>query len=63
MLGAIYQPKLPDLPPTIKGMKIDTVVGEILKKELKPIGDSMTADWLKSAGAEGKAIIDAYNKK
>jgi TRAP-type transport system periplasmic protein len=46
-----------------KGMKIDTVVGEALKKELKPIGDTMTADWLKSAGAEGKAIIDAYNKK
>ena len=46
-----------------KGMKIDTVVGEVLKKELKPIGDTMTADWLKSAGAEGKAIIDAYNKK
>ncbi len=46
-----------------KGMKIDTVVGELLKKELKPIGDTMTADWLKSAGAEGKVIIDAYNKK
>lgn len=46
-----------------KGMKIDTVVGESLKRELKPIGDTMTADWLKSAGAEGKAIIDAYNKK
>jgi TRAP-type C4-dicarboxylate transport system substrate-binding protein len=29
-----------------KGMKIDTVVGESLKKELKPIGDTMTADWL-----------------
>lgn len=46
-----------------KGMKIDTVVGEVLKKELKPIGDTMTADWLKVAGADGKAIIDAYNKK
>lgn len=46
-----------------KGMKIDTVVGESLKKELKPIGDTMTADWLKSAGADGKTIIDAYNKK
>ena len=44
-------------------MKIDTVVGESLKKELKPIGDTMTADWLKSAGPEGKAIVDAYNKK
>ena len=47
----------------VKGMKIDTVVGEILKRELKPIGDTMTADWLKLAGADGKAIIDAYNKK
>lgn len=46
-----------------KGMKIDTVVGESLKKELKPIGDTMTADWLKLAGADGKAIIDAYHKK
>ena len=46
-----------------KGMKIDTVVGELLKKELKPIGDTMTVDWLKSAGPEGKAIIDAYSKK
>jgi TRAP-type C4-dicarboxylate transport system substrate-binding protein len=46
-----------------KGMKIDTVVGEALKAELKPIGDTMTADWLKLAGADGKAIIDLYNKK
>ena len=46
-----------------KGMKIDTVIGEVLKKELRPIGDTMTADWLKLAGAEGKAIIDVYNKK
>ncbi len=46
-----------------KGMNIDTVVGEVLKKELKPIGDTMTSDWLKLAGAEGKAIIDAFNKK
>lgn len=46
-----------------KGMKIDTVVGESLKREVKPIGDTMTADWLKSAGAEGKAIFGAYNKK
>lgn len=45
-----------------KGMKIDTTsVG--LKKELKVIGDRMIEDWLKTAGDEGKAIIDAYNKK
>ena len=44
-------------------MKIDTVTGEVLKKKLRPIGNFLTADWLKLAGAEGKAIIDAYNKK
>ena len=44
-------------------MNIDAVVDEVLKKELKPIGDTMTADWLKLAGANGKAIIDTYNKK
>ena len=44
-------------------MKMDTVVGESLKKELKPIGDTMTADWLKLAGADGNAIIGAYHKK
>lgn len=46
-----------------KSVKIDTVIGEVLKKELKAIGDTMTPDWLKSAGAEGKAVIDLYNKK
>lgn len=46
----------------VKGMKIDTTsVG--LKKELKVIGDRMTADWLTLAGDEGKTIIDAFNKK
>ena len=44
-------------------MKMDTVVGESLKKVLKPIGDTMTADWRKLAGADGKAIIDVQNKK
>ena len=34
-------------------MKIDKVVGESLKKEFKPIGDTTTAEWLKLAGAEG----------
>jgi TRAP-type C4-dicarboxylate transport system substrate-binding protein len=45
-----------------KGMKIDTT-SDGLKKELKVIGDRMTADWLKLAGDEGKAIIDTFNKK
>ena len=34
-----------------------------LRKELLAIGEKMTAEWLASAGADGKAIIDAYNKK
>ena len=46
-----------------KGMKIDTVVSDALTKKVKLIGDTMTADWLKSAGPEGQAIIDGINKK
>ena len=30
---------------------------------LKKIGETMTEEWLASAGADGKAIIDAYRKK
>ena len=33
-----------------------------LRADLKKIGDSMVADWAKKAGAEGKAILDAYAK-
>ena len=33
-----------------------------LKSDLKKIGDTMTADWIKSAGADGQAIVDAYRK-
>ena len=42
-----------------KGMKIDPAA-EALKKELKAIGEQMTADWVKLAGADGKAVIDSY---
>lgn len=45
-----------------KGMQVD-VSAENLKKELKAVGERMTADWIKTAGDEGKAVIDAYNKK
>ncbi len=38
-------------------------LNESIKKELASIGDAMTADWIKSAGAEGQAVIDAYRKK
>ncbi len=34
-----------------------------VKKALTAIGETMTNDWLASAGADGKAIIDAYRKK
>ena len=35
---------------------------EALRKELKRIGETMTAEWLAAAGPDGKAIIDAYRK-
>lgn len=34
-----------------------------VRAALKKIGDTMTAEWLASAGPDGKAIVDAYNKK
>ncbi|HSV52732.1 MAG TPA: TRAP transporter substrate-binding protein [Burkholderiaceae bacterium] len=45
-----------------KGMKIDTT-SDGLKKELKVIGERMTGDWVKLAGDDGRAVIDAYSKK
>jgi TRAP-type C4-dicarboxylate transport system substrate-binding protein len=35
--------------------------GDKLKSELKAIGATMSGDWGKAAGADGKAIIDAFN--
>ena len=45
-----------------KGMKI-TPASEALRKELMAIGDTMTGDWLKTAGADGQGIVDAFRKK
>ncbi|TWO72031.1 TRAP transporter substrate-binding protein [Caenimonas sedimenti] len=45
-----------------KGMKIDASADN-LKKELRTLGEQMTADWVKTAGAEGKAVIDAFHAK
>lgn len=42
-----------------KGMRVDASA-EGLKRELKPVGEQMTAEWVKQAGPEGKAVIDAY---
>jgi TRAP-type C4-dicarboxylate transport system substrate-binding protein len=44
-----------------KGMAVDTA-SEGLKRELKVIGGRMSADWLQTAGADGKAVIDAFRK-
>ena len=44
-----------------KGMKISPP-SESVRKELRAIGETMTAEWLKTAGAEGQAVIDAYRK-
>ncbi len=36
---------------------------ESVKKAMLAIGETMTNEWLASAGEDGKAIIDAYRKK
>jgi TRAP-type transport system periplasmic protein len=45
-----------------KGMKI-AQPSDSLRKELMAIGETMTGDWLKTAGAEGQAIVDTFRKK
>lgn len=42
-----------------KGMKVDTTADK-LKRELRGIGGVMTTEWLRNAGDDGKAIIEAY---
>jgi TRAP-type C4-dicarboxylate transport system substrate-binding protein len=44
-----------------KGMTVDRTSAK-LKSELKTLGERMTAEWIKLAGAEGQAIVDAYRK-
>ena len=44
------------------GMKI-VAPSDDLMKGLKAIGATMLEDWKKSAGADGKAILDAYYAK
>ena len=39
-----------------------TEPSDALKKEFASIGETMTDEWIKSAGPDGKAIIDAYRK-
>jgi TRAP-type C4-dicarboxylate transport system substrate-binding protein len=44
-----------------KGMTVDTS-SDGLKRELKLIGGRMSTEWMKSAGDDGKAIIEAFRK-
>ncbi len=44
-----------------KGMKV-AAPSEALSRELRKIGATMTAEWVKQAGPEGQAIVDAYAK-
>lgn len=43
------------------GMKVEAP-SATLQSGLKKIGDQLTTDWLKKAGAEGEAVIAAYKK-
>jgi TRAP-type transport system periplasmic protein len=44
-----------------RGMTVDRSSAR-LKAELKAIGERMTNEWLKQAGADGQAVIDAYRR-
>lgn len=44
-----------------KGMTIEAPSAK-MTEEFKKVGDVMVEDWIKKAGPEGKAILDAYGK-
>ena len=44
-----------------KGMKV-LPPSDTLRTGLLKIGDQLTADWLKRAGAEGQAVVETYKK-
>ncbi|MDP3319673.1 MAG: C4-dicarboxylate ABC transporter substrate-binding protein, partial [Bosea sp. (in: a-proteobacteria)] len=44
-----------------KGMKVQAP-SPALADGFKKAGETLTADWLKKAGADGQAIVDAYKK-
>jgi TRAP-type C4-dicarboxylate transport system substrate-binding protein len=44
-----------------KGMKVQPP-GPELQAGLKKYGEALTADWLKKAGSDGQAVIDAFRK-
>ena len=44
-----------------KGLKVQPP-SEALASGFKKVGEQLTADWLKKAGADGQAVVDAYRK-
>ena len=44
-----------------KGMKV-SAPSAALRSDLKAVGDKMTTEWVKSAGPDGLAIVEAFNK-
>ena len=44
-----------------KGMKVQAP-SPALKSGFQKVGEQLTQDWLKKAGAEGQGIVDAYKK-
>jgi TRAP-type C4-dicarboxylate transport system substrate-binding protein len=44
-----------------KGMKVLPPSAQ-LKADLAKVGEQLTADWMAKAGAEGKAVVDAFKK-
>ena len=44
-----------------KGMKVQPP-SDALKAGFQKVGEQLTADWLKKAGADGQAVVDAYRK-
>lgn len=43
------------------GMKVEPP-SPVLKADLKKVGETMISEWLKSAGADGQTVLDAYRK-
>ncbi|MBL8502916.1 MAG: TRAP transporter substrate-binding protein [Rhodocyclaceae bacterium] len=43
------------------GMKVEAPSAQ-LKADMKKVGDAMIADWVKQAGADGQAVLDAFRK-
>jgi hypothetical protein len=46
---------------TKKGLKV-VLPGDALIAGLKQVGEQLTAEWLHKAGADGRAVIDAYKR-